>query len=67
MSENPQEFTLLDVRKVAAFIGVSRPTIYARMAKGEFPKPIYPSPRCPRWRSDELLAWINRLTEDRAG
>ena len=63
------EITLLRVRDVCARAGLSRSTVYARLAAGRFPKPIYPAPGAPRWRSDEIAAWIETLTavrDDRA-
>ena len=66
VENSTDEIVLLNVREVAAFVRLSRPTIYARLAKNAFPKPIYPSPRCPRWRRDELRAWVNELSTARA-
>ena len=65
-AENTDEIGLLNIREVVTHVRLSRPTIYARLAKGDFPKPIYPAPRCPRWRRDELREWIDRLTAERA-
>lgn len=64
MAEAP-EITLLNVRQVGERVGLSRPAIYRAMAAGNFPKPCYPAPRAPRWRSDEIAAHIDRLSEQR--
>lgn len=37
--------------------GLPRSTIYEKMAKGEFPKPIRLSPRAVGWLETEILAW----------
>ncbi len=66
VSENPNELILLSVREVCRRVGLSRPSIYTRMAAGRFPRPIYPAPRAPRWRSDEIAEWIERLSAERA-
>ena len=66
IAHNPPDVILLKVREVMARVGLSRPSIYARMAAGAFPRPIYPAPRAPRWRSDEIAEWIERLSADRA-
>ena len=44
ITHNPPDVILLKVREVMARVGLSRPSIYARMAAGAFPKPIYPAP-----------------------
>ena len=65
-AQNPSEIVLLKVSDVMLRVGLSRPSIYARMAAGQFPRPVYPAPRAPRWRSDEVREWIERLSEERA-
>ena len=65
VSENPNELILLSVREVCRRVGLSRPSIYKRMGAGRFPRPIYPAPRAPRWRSDEIAEWIERLSAER--
>ena len=61
----PQEITLLPVAEVCRRVGLSRPSIYRAMAAGHFPKPTYPAPRAPRWRSDEIAAYIDSLSDAR--
>ena len=65
-NNSTDEIILLRVREVMRRVALSRPTIYSRMAKGAFPRPIYPAPRAPRWRSDEIEIWIERLSAERA-
>ena len=61
----PQEITLLPVAEVCRRVGLSRPSIYRAMATGKFPKPTYPAPRAPRWRSDEIETYIDDLSAAR--
>ena len=62
----PNETTLLNVREVMHRIGLSRPSIYRLLETDPtFPKPTYPVRRAPRWRSDEIAAWIERLSDKR--
>ena len=60
------EVTLLNIKAVRGRVGVSRTTIYKLLAKGTFPKPTYPAPHMPRWRSDEIDKYIERLSVNRA-
>ena len=55
-------WTLQEVMRVTS---LSRSTIYARMAAGEFPRPIRVGARGVRWRADEIMAWID--SRPRAG
>lgn len=57
--------SLLTIAQVGRLVGLSRPAIYVAMKRG-FPRPVYPAPRAPRWRSDEIAAYIERLTATRA-
>ncbi len=57
---------LLTIREVCARVGVSRTTIYARMNERQFPAPIKIGTKSVRWRSDEIDAYIDRLSAARA-
>ena len=57
--------SLLKIGAVMQRSGLARVTIYKRMAAGTFPRPVYPAPRAPRWRSDEIASWIERLSAER--
>ena len=57
---------LLTVKQVCERIGLSRTAVYEGVAAGRLPRPVYPTPRAPRWRSDEIDAHIERLSEARA-
>ena len=49
---------LLTVNEVCSLLHIARATLYARLAAGAFPKPIYVTPKAPRWREDELREWV---------
>jgi prophage regulatory protein len=43
--------------------GLSRSTIYMRIANGEFPKPVSLGRRAVGWRDSDLEDWLQRLSE----
>ncbi len=49
---------MLRRRQVEARTGLSRSTIYQRIADGEFPAPVSLGGRAVGWPSDEIDAWI---------
>ena len=51
---------LLRIDEVAVLVGLEKPTIYKRLAAGDFPRPVKVSPGAARWPYGELLDWINR-------
>ena len=61
-----QEISLLNVSEVCRRVGLSRPSIYRLLVSGQFPTPTYPAPCAPRWRSDEIVNWIDQLSAKRA-
>ena len=48
---------LLTIPEVVAEVGLSRATIYRRVASGDFPRPIQLSPRRVAWRESWIEAW----------
>ena len=59
----PQILRLNDVK---AKTGLSRSTIYLRMAEGTFPKKISLGPRAVGWINSEVIEWIEqRIGESR--
>ena len=50
---------LLTVREIAVILGVSRPTVYRKLAVGELPRPIYLGNRVPRWRPEVIEAYLS--------
>lgn len=51
---------LLVIGDVRVFCGISKPTIYRLIAKGEFPPPVKVGRRS-LWLADELEAWVHML------
>ena len=49
---------LLRIRTVIHAIGISAPTVYRKLAAGEFPQPVRLGARCTRWRAADIRAWI---------
>lgn len=50
---------LLSRREVEAICSLSRSSLYAMMAKGEFPKPVHLGARRVAWRESDIKAWID--------
>ena len=56
--------SLLRLPVVRARTGLSRSSIYARVAAGTFPRPVAIGPRAVAWPSDAIDAWIgDRIRE----
>jgi len=49
---------LLRLPHVKAVTGLSKSTIYARIAKGSFPKQISLGPRIVVWLESDIQKWI---------
>ena len=49
---------ILRLPKVEARTGLSRSSIYVRVAKGTFPPPIRLGPRAVGWLESEVNQWI---------
>jgi predicted DNA-binding transcriptional regulator AlpA len=52
---------LLRLKEVCRLFGVSRATVYKRVAEKTFPAPLRISERSVRWRMAELADWSNGL------
>lgn len=52
--------TILRLDDVKSRTGLSRSTIYVRIAEGEFPKPILLGPRAVGWLDTEIEDWVAR-------
>ena len=46
--------------------GLSRSTIYVRMASGAFPKPLPLGVRAVGWAESEITAWLESRKAERA-
>lgn len=55
---------LLKFSQVAERVGFGRTAIYARIKRGEFPRPVKEG-AASRWRESEVQAWIAGLSKDR--
>ncbi len=44
--------------------GLSRSSIYAAVARGEFPKPLQLGVRSVGWLEDDVAQWIEQKIED---
>jgi prophage regulatory protein len=54
---------LLRLPQVLARVGLSRSTVYQRMADGLFPVPVSLGERAVAWKSSEIDKWIKKRTE----
>ncbi|MGD0333930.1 MAG: AlpA family phage regulatory protein [Xanthobacteraceae bacterium] len=52
---------MLRRKEVELATGLPRSTIYERMAKGKFPRPVFPDgARSARWLEAEIIDWQRR-------
>jgi prophage regulatory protein len=58
---------ILRRRQVEAMTGLSKTTIYARIAAGTFPEPIPLGEKAVGWIESEIQAWIESRIAARAG
>ena len=49
---------LLRLATVEALTGLGRSTIYAKLAKNQFPQPVRLGARCTRFRAGDVQAWL---------
>ena len=54
----PQAPLLLSRPQVEQLCGLSTSSLYRAMRHGDFPEPLKIGARSVRWRSDEILSWI---------
>ena len=54
---------ILRLPAVKSRTGLSRSTIYTRMATGDFPKPVALGRRAVRWLSSDIDHWIDQQIE----
>lgn len=53
--------SILRLKQVLAYTGLSKSTIYDYVAKGKFPVPIKLGSRSIGWRESEVLKWQDNL------
>lgn len=51
-------FKYLDYPQVCNLVGLSKTPIRARIKAGNFPTPVAFSSRCVRFRSDQVVQWM---------
>ncbi len=59
--------TVLRLPIVMARTGLSKSTIYAKIASGDFPEPINLGGRAVGWLADEVEAWLVARVEATRG
>ncbi len=55
--------TILRRRQVSARTGLSRSSIYAKIAEGTFPKQISLGARAVGWEEEKIDAWLSECVE----
>jgi len=64
----PEELALIRLPQVKRRTALSRSSIYAKIARGEFPPPINLGTRAVAWLDDEITKWISdRVNASRGG
>jgi prophage regulatory protein len=54
---------ILRLKDVITRTGLSRPTIYRLIARGEFPRQVELGPNSVGWRADKVQEWIETRVE----
>jgi predicted DNA-binding transcriptional regulator AlpA len=55
----------LPAKDAAALLGISRAQLWKLHSAGKVPAPVYLGAKAPRWRADELRAWLAAGAPDR--
>jgi prophage regulatory protein len=55
--------TILRLPAVMANIGLSRSSIYLRIAEGSFPKPVSLGARAVGWLESDIQEWLRQRVE----
>ena len=53
-------FKLIKRKDVERLTTLSRSTIYDKMSKGTFPRPVRLGERAVAWRESDVIAWLER-------
>jgi prophage regulatory protein len=51
---------MLELRTVTAVTGRGKSSIYAMIARGEFPAPVRWGKRCSRWHAKSVTRWLKK-------
>ena len=57
---------ILRIRTVMRRTGLTRPTLYRKVAEGTFPKQVQISTKCVGWRAAEIDEWLRNPMDYRA-
>jgi prophage regulatory protein len=52
---------ILRLKDVTAAVGLSRSSIYSRLAEGSFPRPVKLGARAVGWYQSDVQAWLDSL------
>lgn len=55
--------TLIRLSELTKVVSLPKSSIFAKIARGEFPRPIKLGARASAWRSDEISQWIEARTK----
>ncbi len=58
---------LIPIGEVCRRVGLSRATVYRRIAEGAFPQSRTLGPTCVRWLLSDIEAWIDALPVTASG
>ena len=58
--------SILRIKAVMRRTGLTRPTLYRKIAEGTFPQQIHISTNCIGWREAEVDEWLRNPMEYRA-
>ena len=66
MAREQERYVLMTVRiyrrpDVEKLVGLSRSTLYAMMAEGNFPKPVKLGKRAVGWREADVQDWLKTI------
>ena len=56
----------IKMRTLVAITGRSRSTLYALIARGEFPTQIRDGSRCSRWLASDVMKWLETRSQPAA-
>lgn len=59
------EDRLLRLRAVTERVGMSKATLYRKIADGSFPKPVSIGGPSVRWRASDIDAWMRSLVTNK--
>ena len=58
MSMEFRSCRIMRLREVCGYVGISRSTLYRKLAEGTFPVPLRLGSRAVGWRTKDVVAWL---------